>query len=137
MVGPPVVVPPQQSAADERLKVIQEMENLNEVAGALGLAPRVYLKEASLKLWAEAAWVGSWVISWMAVEWRSRHGRCCFHRKPAFWPQYRHLPVGDWTSLTIGISAVCSVIAGVVFGLVFNNYVPVIVDFPLGYPLCY
>ena len=84
MVGPPVVVPPQQSAADERLKVIQEMENLNEVAGALGLAPRVYLKEASLKLWAEAAWVGSWVISWMAVEWRSRHGRCCFHRKPAF-----------------------------------------------------
>ena len=83
------------------------MENLNEVAGALGLAPRVYRKEASLKLWAEAAWVGRWVISWMAVEWRSRHGRCCFHRKPAFWPQYRQLPVGDWTSLTIGIGAVC------------------------------
>ena len=79
------------------------MENLNEVAGALGLAPRVYRKEASLKLCVEAACVGSWVISWMAVEWRSRHGQCCFHRKPAFWSQYRQLPVGDWTSLTIGI----------------------------------
>ena len=29
-----------------------------------------------------------------------------FHRKPAFWPQYRQLAVGDWTSLTIGIGAV-------------------------------
>ena len=57
------------------------------------MAWRVERRAVSLNPVVPAAWAASWVISWMPVVWRSRHWPCCLRRKPAFCPQYRHVPI--------------------------------------------